>query len=81
VREIIDPPSQWRITPSALALRATVDGSNPPYALGLQDSVLGGQIFIPCRQLLVDCSGDVGQDARPIHAVSVMLSVIASEKT
>jgi hypothetical protein len=39
----------------------------PPFQLRLQDAVFGGQIFVPCQQLLVHRPRDVGQDARPIH--------------
>jgi hypothetical protein len=39
----------------------------PPFQLGLQDAVFGGQIFVPRQQLLVYRPGDVGQDARQIH--------------
>jgi hypothetical protein len=38
-----------------------------PFQLGLNDAVLGGQIFVPRQQLLVDRPRDVGQDSRPIH--------------
>jgi hypothetical protein len=39
----------------------------PPFQLGFQDAVFGGQIFVPRQQLLVYRPGDVGQDVRPIH--------------
>src|ERR1022692_2706707 len=39
----------------------------PPFQLGFQDAVFGGQIFVPRQQLLVYRPGDIGQDARPIH--------------
>ena len=39
----------------------------PPFQLGFQDAVFGGQIFVPRQQLLVYRPGDIGQDARSIH--------------
>ena len=39
----------------------------PSFELGLQDAVFGGQILVPCQQLLIHRPRDVGQDARPIH--------------
>ena len=39
----------------------------PPFQLGFQDAVFGGQIFVPRQQILAYRPGDVGQDARPIH--------------
>jgi hypothetical protein len=42
----------------------------PPLQLRLQDAVFGGQVFDPRQQLLVHRSGDVSQDARPIHSSS-----------
>jgi len=39
----------------------------PACQLGLEDEVLGGQVFVPRQQLLVHRPGHVGQDARPIH--------------
>ena len=41
----------------------------PPFQLGLQDAVFGGQIFVPRQQLLVHRPRDVGQDA-PTPCVS-----------
>jgi hypothetical protein len=42
----------------------------PPFQLGLQDPIFGGQIFVPRQQLLVHHPRDEGQDARPIHSSS-----------
>ena len=42
----------------------------PPFQLGFQDAIFGGQIFIPRQQLLVHHPRDEGQDARPIHSSS-----------
>jgi hypothetical protein len=39
----------------------------PPFPLGLEDTIFGGQIFVPRQQLLVHHASDVGQDAHPIH--------------
>jgi len=37
--------------------------------LGLQDTVLRSQIFVPQQQFLIDGAGDVGQHASPNHSV------------
>ena len=42
----------------------------PPFQLGFQDAIFGGQIFIPRQQLLVRHPRDESQDARPIHSSS-----------
>src|SRR5262249_45735429 len=42
----------------------------PPFQLGLQDPIFGGQIFVPRQQVLVHHPRDEGQDARPIHSSS-----------
>src|ERR1039458_826271 len=36
--------------------------------LGLQDTVLRSQIFVPHQQFLIDGAGDVGQHASPVHS-------------
>src|ERR1039458_7111508 len=36
--------------------------------LGLQDTVLRSQIFVPHQQFLIDGAGDVGQHASPNHS-------------
>src|SRR5271157_6387233 len=36
--------------------------------LGLQDTVLRSQIFVPQQQFLIDGAGDVGQHASPVHS-------------
>ena len=42
----------------------------PPFQLGLQDAIFGGQIFDPRQQLLVHRPRDEGQNARPIHSLT-----------
>ena len=39
----------------------------PPFQLGLQDAIFGGQIFDARQQLLVHRPRDEGQNTRPIH--------------
>ena len=42
----------------------------PPFQLGFQDAIFGGQIFIPRQQLLVHRPRGEGQDAHPVHLSS-----------
>ena len=44
----------------------------PPFRLRLEDTIFGGQIFVPRQQLLVHHASDVSQDAHPIHMPSAL---------
>src|SRR5215470_6972350 len=58
-------PSRWAI--SAKVRFSPSDSLQPAFDLGSQNPILSHQIFVAHQQFFINSSGDVGQQAGPLH--------------